>query len=84
MVAGDVVNTARARPVGRRARSGLWTRRPARDRGRDRLRGAGTHELKGKAEPIAAGAVRVVAESPRRRRVDGLEAPFVGRDRELR
>ena len=45
----------------------------------------GDHVLKGKAEPIrlfSAGAV--VAAVGGAQRVDGLEAPFVGRDHELR
>ncbi len=46
---------------------------------------AGAHELKGKAEPVRLWrALRVVAAKGGSRRVTGLEAPFVGRDRELR
>jgi class 3 adenylate cyclase/tetratricopeptide (TPR) repeat protein len=46
---------------------------------------AGFHELKGKAEPVALyPAVRVVAARAGEGRSAGLEAPFVGRDRELR
>jgi class 3 adenylate cyclase/tetratricopeptide (TPR) repeat protein len=46
---------------------------------------AGDHEMKGKAEPMHLWrAVRVVAGSSGSMRSLGLEAPFVGRDRELR
>ncbi len=86
MVAGDLVNTAArlqsaAQPgtvlVGEstmRAASAAITFEPA-----------GEHELKGKAEPITAWrAIRVVAERGGRGRTDALEAPFVGREDELR
>ncbi len=46
---------------------------------------AGEHELKGKAEPMRLWrALRVVANRGGEGRSSGLEAPFVGRDRELR
>src|SRR5207342_2650150 len=46
---------------------------------------AGEHELKGKAEPVHLHrALRVVAGSLGAMRSNALEAPFVGRDRELR
>jgi tetratricopeptide (TPR) repeat protein len=46
---------------------------------------AGTHELKGKAEPMPLWrAERVVAGRGGALRASGLEPPFVGRDRELR
>ena len=46
---------------------------------------AGSHELKGKAEPMQLWrALRVVAGAKGSMRSSGLEAPFVGRDRELR
>ena len=46
---------------------------------------AGTHELKGKAEPIQLWrALRVVANRRGEGRASALEAPFVGRDAELR
>jgi hypothetical protein len=45
----------------------------------------GEQQLKGKAVPVPAlRALRVVAERGGRRRADQLEAPFVGRDDELR
>jgi class 3 adenylate cyclase/tetratricopeptide (TPR) repeat protein len=46
---------------------------------------AGTHEVKGREQPVRAWtALRVVAGAGGARRTAGLEAPFVGRDRELR
>jgi class 3 adenylate cyclase/tetratricopeptide (TPR) repeat protein len=46
---------------------------------------AGTHQVKGKDEPLAAWrAIRVVSERGGKRRGDVLEPPFVGRDAELR
>jgi class 3 adenylate cyclase/tetratricopeptide (TPR) repeat protein len=46
---------------------------------------AGTHELKGKAEPAHLWqASRVVAGAGGAKRSTGLEPPFVGRDREFR
>jgi class 3 adenylate cyclase len=45
---------------------------------------AGTHQVKGREQPVRAWrAVRVVAGVGGARRSVGLEAPFVGRDREL-
>ncbi|MBV9100730.1 MAG: AAA family ATPase [Candidatus Dormibacteraeota bacterium] len=46
---------------------------------------AGSHELKGKAEPVVLWrAQRVVGGRGGAQRTVGLEGPFVGRDRELR
>ncbi len=46
---------------------------------------AGSHALKGKADPVPLWSVRaVVAATGGAQRADGLEAPLVGRDRELR
>ncbi|MDP9298449.1 MAG: AAA family ATPase, partial [Actinomycetota bacterium] len=46
---------------------------------------AGSHEMKGKAEPLALWrATRVISGARGQQRAAGLEAPFVGRDRELR
>ncbi|HYM82771.1 MAG TPA: adenylate/guanylate cyclase domain-containing protein [Candidatus Dormibacteraeota bacterium] len=86
MVAGDLVNTASrlqsvAAPgtvlVGeatQRAASGAIAFEPA-----------GDQTLKGKVAPVAAWrALRVVAERGGRNRSETLEAPFVGRDTELR
>jgi class 3 adenylate cyclase/tetratricopeptide (TPR) repeat protein len=45
---------------------------------------AGTHEVKGREQPVHAWtALRVVAGTGGHRRREGLEAPFVGREREL-
>jgi class 3 adenylate cyclase/tetratricopeptide (TPR) repeat protein len=86
MVAGDLVNTAsrvqsEAEPgtvlVGEttmRAASAAIV-----------FEDAGTPSLKGKADPIHVWrARRIVAERGGRNRREGLEAPFVGRDDELR
>jgi class 3 adenylate cyclase/tetratricopeptide (TPR) repeat protein len=86
MVAGDIVNTAArlqsvAQPgtvlVGEstmRATTSAIAYEPA-----------GDQELKGKASPVPAfRALRVVAEVGGRNRQEGLEAPFVGRDDEMR
>jgi class 3 adenylate cyclase len=86
MVAGDPVNTASR--VQAAARPGqVWV-----DEATRLLTAAavtfvdvGEHILKGKAEPVRlfrAGAV--VAAVGGQQRVDGLEAPLAGRDRELR
>ena len=87
MVAGDLVNTASRDPVGGRARHGARRRGDeARDRGRDRLRGGRRARAEGEG-----GAGAALARAARRSRAGGgsmrsagLEAPFVGRDRELR
>jgi class 3 adenylate cyclase/tetratricopeptide (TPR) repeat protein len=86
MVAGDLVNTAsRLQSVAeagtvlvsettQRAASAAIVFEPA-----------GERALKGKEMPVAAWrAVRVVAERGGRKRAESLEAPFVGRDDELR
>jgi len=86
MVAGDLVNTASriqavAEPgsvvVGdstRRATEQTVAYEPA-----------GEHELKGKEEPETLWRARRIVSARRGElRSDGLEAPFVGRDRELR
>ncbi|MGE5069401.1 MAG: ATP-binding protein, partial [Bacillota bacterium] len=45
----------------------------------------GTHELKGRDEPVHAWrALRVVSARGGAQRASALEPPFVGRDRELR
>ena len=86
MVTGDIVNTAsRLQSVAdpgtvlvgeatQRAASAAITFEPA-----------GSQALKGKQLPVPAWrAVRVVAERGGRNRSEALEAPFVGRDEELR
>jgi class 3 adenylate cyclase/tetratricopeptide (TPR) repeat protein len=86
MVAGDMVNTASriqsaAQPG--EVYVGESTARAA--EASIVYEDAGIHELKGKVEPVRLlRAVRVVAGSLGAQRSSGLEAPFVGRDRELR
>src|SRR4051794_32503635 len=86
MVAGDAVNTA-AR-VQSTARPGeVWVDEQTRTLTVASVAYAdtGTHELKGKREPMQLFAARqIVGVLGGSRRVDGLEAPFVGRDRDLR
>jgi class 3 adenylate cyclase/tetratricopeptide (TPR) repeat protein len=86
MVAGDLVNTAsRLQSVAPPAAVlvGETTFRTA--QGAIVFEEAGEQTLKGKASPVAAWrAVRVVAERGGRNRADALEAPFVGRDEDLR
>jgi class 3 adenylate cyclase/tetratricopeptide (TPR) repeat protein len=86
MVAGDIVNTAaRLQSVAQpgtvlageptmRAASKAITFEPV-----------GPQQLKGKEAPVIAfRALRIVAEVGGRNRQEGLEAPFVGRDDEMR
>src|SRR5439155_1899444 len=86
MVAGDLVNTASriqsAAPPGA-VFVGEATRRAT--EAAVVYEDAGSHELKGKAEPLHLWrALRVVAGTGGALKQAGLEAPFVGRDRELR
>jgi class 3 adenylate cyclase/tetratricopeptide (TPR) repeat protein len=86
MVAGDLVNTAsRIQSV---AAPGSVMVGEATKRATESsiaYLDAGTKELKGKAEPVQVfQALRVVAGTGGGQRTVGLEAPFVGRDRELR
>ncbi len=86
MVAGDLVNTASriqsaAEPgtvlVGETTRRATEAAISYAD--------AGEHELKGKAEPVQLSrAIRVAAQRRGEGRAVGLEAPFVGREGELR
>ncbi len=86
MVAGDLVNTASrlqsvAQPgtvlVGDGTHQATTTAIA--------YEAAGDHEVKGREAPVAAWrALRVVAQRRGRGRDDRLEAPFVGRDAELR
>jgi class 3 adenylate cyclase len=86
MVAGDAVNTAS------RVQAAAGPGSVLVDGATQRLAGsaigfadAGEHALKGKAEPQRLWrAVRVLAGVGGSRRVDGLEAPLIGRDAELR
>ena len=86
MVAGDAVNTASRVQVAAEPGQVLA------DTATQRLAGggvgfesAGQHLLKGKAEPVELWrATRVLSAVGGAQRVDGLEAPLVGRDAELR
>ena len=86
MVAGDLVNTASrmqsaAEPGNVLVDEATRTAADAAVAFED----AGDHELKGKAEPVRLWrALRVVANRGGEGRSSGLEAPFVGRERELR
>ena len=86
MVAGDLVNTASR--LQSAAAPGTVLVGEATERAASRaiaFEPAGEQTLKGKAAPVAAWrAVRVVAERGGRNRAETLEAPFVGRDDELR
>jgi class 3 adenylate cyclase/tetratricopeptide (TPR) repeat protein len=86
MVAGDLVNTA-AR-IQSAAEPGTVLVGEATKRSTEAAlayEGAGAHELKGKAEAVALWrAIRVVAARRGEGRSVGLEAPFVGREREFR
>ncbi len=86
MVAGDLVNTASR--VQSAAEPGTvlvgeTTRRAS--EAAIAFADAVPHELKGKAEPmLLSRAIRVAAQRRGESRAAGLEAPFVGRDTELR
>jgi class 3 adenylate cyclase/predicted ATPase len=86
MVAGDAVNTAARLQSAAEAGSvlvdeGTW--RVA--RGAVAFSDDGLHELKGKAGPVQLWrAERILSGVGGSQRVDGLEAPLVGRDAELR
>ena len=86
MVAGDAVNTA-SRVQSAAEPGQVWV-----DENTKNLTSAaiayedvGEHVLKGKAQPMRLFTVHAVVASVRGvERVDGLEAPVAGRDRELR
>ncbi|HZQ17047.1 MAG TPA: adenylate/guanylate cyclase domain-containing protein [Gaiellaceae bacterium] len=86
MVAGDLVNTA-AR-IQAAAEPGTVLVGEATRRATEQavaFEDAGEHELKGKTEPVRLHrAIRVTAARRGAMRSEGLEAPFVGRERELR
>src|SRR5437763_4199905 len=86
MVAGDLVNTASR--IQSAAEPGTVLVGDVTRRATDvsvAYEDAGTHELKGKAEPMHLWrADRVVAGVGGAMKGAGLEAPFVGRDREFR
>jgi tetratricopeptide (TPR) repeat protein len=86
MVAGDLVNTASR--IQSAAEPGTVLVGDATSRATQaaiEYEDAGSHELKGKSEPVALfRALRVTAGRGGARKSAGLEPPFVGRDRELR
>ena len=86
MVAGDAVNTA-ARVQSAATPGSVWTDETTRRMAEAAVAfaEAGAHALKGKSEPIRLWeATRVLSAVGGVQRVDGLEAPLVGRDAELR
>jgi len=86
MVAGDLVNTASR--IQSSAEPGQVLVGEATRRATERAivyAEAGQHELKGKLEPVELWrAIRIISGRQGAQRSVGLEAPFVGRDRELR
>ncbi len=86
MVAGDAVNTA-ARVQSAAAPGQVWVDETTRLLTTAAISyvDVGSHPMKGKADPVPLWAVRaVIAAVGGAQRADGLEAPHVGRDRELR
>jgi class 3 adenylate cyclase/tetratricopeptide (TPR) repeat protein len=86
MVAGDAVNTA-ARVQSVAAAGQVWVDETTRLLTSSAISYAdvGSHALKGKVDPVPLWSARaVVAAVGGAQRADGLEAPLVGRDRELR
>ncbi|HET6816219.1 MAG TPA: adenylate/guanylate cyclase domain-containing protein [Mycobacteriales bacterium] len=86
MVAGDAVNTA-ARVQAAAEAGGVLVDDATRQASVAAIgyADAGAHTLKGKADPVRLWrATRVVAASGGTERIDGLEAGFLGRERELR
>jgi len=86
MVAGDAVNTA-SRVQSVAAPGQVWVDETTRLLTASAITyvDTGSHQLKGKVDPIPLWSVRaVVASVGGGQRADGLEAPLVGRDRELR
>ncbi len=86
MVAGDAVNTA-ARVQSTARPEQVWVDESTRSLTFSAIsyHDEGTHPLKGKAEPMHLWRARaVIAEVGGGQRVDGLEAPLTGRDRDLR
>ena len=86
MVAGDAVNTA-ARVQSVAEPGQVWVDETTRLLTSSAITylDVGSHHLKGKVEPVPLWSVHaVVASVGGAQRADGLEAPLVGRDRELR
>jgi tetratricopeptide (TPR) repeat protein len=86
MVAGDIVNTASRLQSAAAPGAVLVGEATYRASGKAiAFESAGPQSLKGKAAPVPAWrALRVVAERGGRNRSETLEAPFVGREPELR
>jgi class 3 adenylate cyclase/tetratricopeptide (TPR) repeat protein len=86
MVAGDLVNTAsRIQSVAQPGTVLVGESTKRASEAAIAYDDAGEHQLKGKAEPVSLWrALRVVAGAKGMLRSGGLEAPFVGRDREFR
>ncbi|MEP7039972.1 MAG: adenylate/guanylate cyclase domain-containing protein [Chloroflexota bacterium] len=86
MVAGDIVNTASRLQSAARPGTVLVGETTQRAAAQSIVfEDAGEQALKGKAEAVPTWrAVRVVSEIGGRNRSEALEAPFVGRDEELR
>ncbi len=86
MVAGDAVNTA-ARVQTAATPGQVWVDETTRLLTTSAISyaDAGSHALKGKSDPVPLWSVRaVIAGVGGAQRADGLEAPLVGRDRDLR
>ncbi|MFN8622986.1 MAG: adenylate/guanylate cyclase domain-containing protein [Chloroflexota bacterium] len=86
MVAGDIVNTAaRLQSVAQPGTVLVGESTQRATAAAIAYETAGPQNLKGKESPVPAyRALRVVAEVGGRNRQEGLEAPFVGRDDEMR
>jgi class 3 adenylate cyclase/tetratricopeptide (TPR) repeat protein len=86
LVAGDLVNTAsRVQSVAEPGTVLVGESTKRASEAAIAYEDAGSHELKGKSEPMPLWrALRVVAGARGAMRSSALEAPFVGRDRELR
>ena len=86
MVAGDLVNTAsRVQSAAEPGQVLVGDATHGATQAAIAYEDAGAHELKGKVEPVHLWrALRVVAGAGGALRSHGIEAPFVGRDRELR
>jgi class 3 adenylate cyclase/tetratricopeptide (TPR) repeat protein len=86
MVAGDLVNTAsRIQAVAEPGSVLVGESTKRASEAAIAYADAGGHELKGKAEPVPLfRALRVTAGRAGALKAEGLEAPFVGRERELR
>jgi class 3 adenylate cyclase/tetratricopeptide (TPR) repeat protein len=86
MVAGDAVNTA-SRVQSAASPGQVWVDETTRLLTSSAITyvDVGSHPMKGKADPVPLWAVRaVVAAVGGAQRADGLEAPLVGRDSEMR